>query len=159
MNSEALKTMDVDQSSSQQLEHLVQWSDLIIFDYLTGNYDRVASMQDGAEKEDKPSILRETIHNLALSEDTGSLWFLDNESSFLDAYSLLYDPGNNDNNRFQKFHKQMLESMCIFRRKTVHRLFALKQSLDSAQLLLEFVHVNEPLFSKLPKIHANSIFR
>ena len=45
MNSEALKTMDVDQSSSQQLEHLVQWSDLIIFDYLTGNYDRVASMQ------------------------------------------------------------------------------------------------------------------
>ena len=28
-----------------QLEHLVQWSDLIIFDYLTGNYDRVASMQ------------------------------------------------------------------------------------------------------------------
>ena len=29
----------------KQLQHLVQWSDLIIFDYLTGNYDRVASMQ------------------------------------------------------------------------------------------------------------------
>ena len=28
-----------------QLERLVQWSDLIVFDYLTGNYDRVASMQ------------------------------------------------------------------------------------------------------------------
>ena len=27
------------------LADLVQWSDLIIFDYLTGNYDRVASMQ------------------------------------------------------------------------------------------------------------------
>ena len=27
------------------LTQLVQWSDLIIFDYLTGNYDRVASMQ------------------------------------------------------------------------------------------------------------------
>ena len=27
------------------LSDLVQWSDLIIFDYLTGNYDRVASMQ------------------------------------------------------------------------------------------------------------------
>ena len=45
--------------------------------------------QDAAEKEDKPSILKETIHNLALSEDTGSLWYIDNESSFLDAYSLL----------------------------------------------------------------------
>ena len=27
------------------LTQIVQWSDLIIFDYLTGNYDRVASMQ------------------------------------------------------------------------------------------------------------------
>ena len=27
------------------LADLVQWSDLIMFDYLTGNYDRVASMQ------------------------------------------------------------------------------------------------------------------
>ena len=27
------------------LTELVQWSDLIVFDYLTGNYDRVASMQ------------------------------------------------------------------------------------------------------------------
>ena len=93
------------------------------------------------------------------------MWLLDNESSFLDAYSLLYeDPENDDNTsaggaRFRKFHQQMLESMCIFRRKTVHRLFALKKSLDPAQLLLEFVHVNEPLFAKLPKIHENSIFR
>ena len=30
------------------LTELVQWSDLILFDYLTGNYDRVASMQVGA---------------------------------------------------------------------------------------------------------------
>ena len=27
------------------LSELVQWSDLIVFDYLTGNYDRVASKQ------------------------------------------------------------------------------------------------------------------
>jgi len=27
------------------LGQLIQWSDLIIFDYLTGNYDRVAGMQ------------------------------------------------------------------------------------------------------------------
>ena len=70
-------------------------------------------MQDSAEKEDKPAILRETIHNLALSEETGSLWFLDNESSFLDA-------------------------------------------VDPAQLLLEFVHVNEPLFAKFIQLkHEN----
>ena len=39
-NSEILPQLD-----QNQLEELVQWSDLIIFDYITGNYDRVASMQ------------------------------------------------------------------------------------------------------------------
>ena len=48
------------------LEKLVQWSDLMLFDYLTGNYDRVASMLDGAEKERRPAVLRETVHNLGL---------------------------------------------------------------------------------------------
>jgi len=150
---------DLSSMDETQLEHLVQWSDLIIFDYLTGNYDRMASMQDGAEKEDKPSILKETIHNLALSEDTGSLWYIDNESSFLDAYSLLYDNENSNGARFLRFHTEMLQTLCIFRKKTIHRLFAMKKSLDPAQLLLEFVNVNEPLFQNLPKIHSNSIFR
>ena len=44
----------------------MQWSDLMLFDYLTGNYDRVASMLDGAEKERRPAVLRETVHNLGL---------------------------------------------------------------------------------------------
>ena len=48
------------------LEKLLQWSDLILFDYLTGNYDRVASMLDGAEKEGRPAVLKETVHNLGL---------------------------------------------------------------------------------------------
>ena len=116
--------------------------------------------QDAAQKEEKPSILKETIHNLALSEVTGSLYFLDNESAFLDAYSLLYDKTSIENGlKFQKFHQQMLQTICVFRRKTVHRLFALKQSLDPAQLLLEFVSMNDPVFDKLPKIHPNSVFR
>jgi four-jointed box protein 1 len=154
IGSSVLPTMD-----ETDIEHLVQWSDMLVYDYLTGNYDRVSSMQDAAEKEDKPSILKETIHNLAMSETTGSLWFIDNESAFLDAYSLLYDETSANGSKFQRFHKKMLQTMCVFRKKTIHRLFALKQSMDPAQLLLEFVAMNEPLFEKLPKIHPNSVFR
>ena len=49
-NTESVQPIDVTASDlssmdETQLEHLVQWSDLIIFDYLTGNYDRMASMQ------------------------------------------------------------------------------------------------------------------
>ena len=40
VTSAALTRMD-----ESQLEELVQWSDMVVFDYLTGNYDRVASMQ------------------------------------------------------------------------------------------------------------------
>ena len=104
--------------------------------------------------------MRETIHNLALSEETGSLWLLDNESAFLDAYSLLYDNDNTNNGlRFQAFHAKMLQTMCIFRKKTVQRLFSLKSNPHPDQLLLELVSQNEPLFAKLPKIHPNSVFR
>ena len=118
--------------------------------------------QDGADKENREAILHETIHNLAKSSETGSLWLLDNESAFLDAYSLLYAQGGESEvnaKRFQKFHQAMLETTCIFRRKTINRLYALHKSADPAQLLLRFVSDNEPLFkSRLPKIHENSPF-
>lgn len=56
---DSLKTL-----SERELAQLVQWSDLLVFDYLTGNYDRLAYMQDAAEKEGRPQILSGTIHNL-----------------------------------------------------------------------------------------------
>ncbi len=37
--------VELAETDPDALEKLVQWSDLIIFDYITGNYDRVASMQ------------------------------------------------------------------------------------------------------------------
>ena len=40
-----LVASDVNHLSDEDLITLAQWTDLIIFDYLTGNYDRVASMQ------------------------------------------------------------------------------------------------------------------
>ena len=42
---DATSTRDLAELDETILTQLVQWSDLIIFDYLTGNYDRVASMQ------------------------------------------------------------------------------------------------------------------
>ena len=118
--------------------------------------------QDGADNEKRPAILHETIHNLAKSSKTDSLWLLDNESAFLDSYSLLYavdGDAEKNANRFQKFHQDMLETTCVFRRKTVNRLYALYKNSDPAQLLLRFVSDNEPLFrTMLPTIHENSPF-
>ena len=63
------------------------------------------------------------------SEETQSLWLIDNESAFLSAYSLIYG----------EFHRRLLETNCVFRRKTIQRLFALVKSPDPSQLLLRYV--------------------
>ena len=39
IGSSVLPTME-----ETDIEHLVQWSDMLVYDYLTGNYDRVSSM-------------------------------------------------------------------------------------------------------------------
>eukprot|EP00095_Tigriopus_kingsejongensis_P010430 maker-scaffold294_size218657-snap-gene-0.16 protein:Tk10430 transcript:maker-scaffold294_size218657-snap-gene-0.16-mRNA-1 annotation:"hypothetical protein LOTGIDRAFT_238416" len=141
------KFQDLDEPA---MGELVQWSDLIIFDYLTGNYDR-----DAAEKLKRPGILKETIRNLAKSAATGSLWMIDNESALLAGYGVLH---MQKDQRMARYLDKMLRSNCIFRRSTLQRLFALHKSSHPAELLIEFTQQNEPLFKDLPQIHKNSIF-
>ena len=94
------------------------------------------------------------------SEETQSLWLIDNESAFLSAYSLIY--GNEDNTRFGEFHRRLLETNCVFRRKTIQRLFALVKSPDPSQLLLRYLQKPSNLlllgYSKRKGMHQVGIF-
>jgi len=150
----------------EEAAEVAQWSDLVVFDFLTGNYDRVSSMQDTAEKEGQPKILSETVHNLAKSSQTGGLWLLDNESGLLDAYTLLYpstDMGpaaENEAMRFRAMQTDLLQTTCIFRRQTVDRVFNLYKAGDAAELLDAFVSRAEPLYrdlvEALPRIQQDA---
>lgn len=111
---------------------------------------RVASMQDAADKEGKPSILQETIHNLVRSKSTGGLWLIDNESGLLDSYSLLYGATGKDG-RFLTFHKQMLDTICLFRRQTVERIRWLHSSQNAGGILKQLVKTLEPLFTPVKR--------
>ncbi|CAB4066748.1 FJX1 [Lepeophtheirus salmonis] len=151
------QSFELAEMSNEELSTLIQWGDMIIFDYLTGNFDRVASMQDAAVREKRPSILKETIHNLVRSTDTSSLWLIDNESAFLSGYSLMYEEEKGE--RFLDFHAKALGSLCVFRRRTIERLeFLEKQTLNPAELLLGFINKREPLFKELPPIQLDSLF-
>ena len=97
------------------------------------------------------------------------LWIFDNESGLIGGYNVLYSENARENgNRvertmnatiFQAFHQEMLETNCIFRRKTVKRLYALYKSPNPSQLLLSFVSRNEPLFAaRMPTISKISFF-
>nr|XP_027232670.1 extracellular serine/threonine protein kinase four-jointed-like [Penaeus vannamei] len=152
---DSLKTL-----SERELAQLVQWSDLLVFDYLTGNYDRLAYMQDAAEKEGRPQILSGTIHNLVRSEATDALWLLDNESGLMDAYSLLYGASSDpaQASRFQGFHTRALRSMCLFRRSTMEAVLGLASHPEPHSLLVTFLRENEPLAGQLPDPLANPLF-
>ncbi|XP_068218991.1 uncharacterized protein [Palaemon carinicauda] len=145
--------------SERDLIKLLQWSDLLVFDYLTGNYDRVAYMQDAAEKEGRLRVLSGTVHNLVRSKATDALWLLDNESGLIDAYALLYGTADPDqSNRFHLFHRQMLESMCIFRRSTMEVILGLHRHQEPHVFLVNFAKRHEPLFHLLPDPLQNPLF-
>ncbi|XP_064601631.1 four-jointed box protein 1-like [Liolophura sinensis] len=131
----------------RELSQLIQWGDMIIFDYLTGNYDRYASMQDAAEKDGKPSILLEHVRNLKKSTKTGKLWLIDNESGLFDAYDLLY---MDRKPRFIHFHRQMLQTMCLFRRDLVERLESLMSTKRPDMVLYEYARHEEALLESIP---------
>jgi len=90
---------------------LFQWSDMVIFDYLIGNFDRVVSNMFSLQWHS--TSLMDPIDNLVQLNQ--GLWvFIDNEEGFSHGYRLL--------DRFEKFHFKLLKNMCIFRRETLQRL-------------------------------------
>ena len=114
-------------------------------------------MQDGAEREKKPSILSENIRNLRKVPESGKMWLIDNESGLLDAYELMYkDVGSGG--RFLKFHARMLRTMCIFRKSLIRKVKALASHADPASVLLHFTKEYEPFYDKLPKVSSFHLF-
>ena len=112
---------------------------------------RVASMQDAADKEKKPSIIEEQIRNLRKSSKDGKLWLVDNESGLFDAYDLIsknYDPVTS---RFTAFHDQMLQTTCIFQASVIRALEKLYRAPSPHERLINYALSFEPLIQQLPK--------
>lgn len=106
---------------------LAQWSDLIIFDYLIANLDRVVNnlynFQWNAE------IMFAPAHNLAKQVKSQLLVFLDNESGLLHGYRLL--------KKYESYHGLLLDNLCVFRKSTVDALKFLRDN-NPGELLNEF---------------------
>lgn len=91
---------------------LAQWSDLIIFDYLTANLDRIVNNLFNFQW--NINIMDGPAHNLARKMDSGLLLFLDNESGLLHGYRLL--------KKYNVYHSLMLDNLCVFRKTTINAL-------------------------------------
>ncbi|XP_023312437.1 extracellular serine/threonine protein kinase four-jointed-like [Anoplophora glabripennis] len=104
---------------------LAQWSDLIVFDYLTANLDRIVNNLYNYQW--NTNIMDAPAHNLAKKADSDLLVFLDNESGLLHGYRLL--------KKYEIYHSILLDNLCMFRKQTVDIIKRLKTKGDVGVLL------------------------
>lgn len=104
---------DLNLTSNQQIHELVQWSDLIILDYLTGNTDRM--INNMINENWNPQMMENPVHNLLQQNfNDHKLVFIDNESGLFHGYRLL--------KRYEHLHRSLLDGLCVFRRQTIVNL-------------------------------------
>lgn len=135
-------------AGNMDLSELAQWSDLIVFDYLTANLDRIVNNLYNLQW--NPSMMDAPAHNLVRDTETGLLIFLDNESGLLHGYRLL--------DKYEHYHRLMLDSLCIFRRSTGEAIRKLYQEKNVGDRMKEMFHELEPiLVDYLPMLPEKSV--
>ncbi|RWS14659.1 protein four-jointed-like protein [Dinothrombium tinctorium] len=131
---------DLASRQESDLIELMQWSDLIVFDYLTANLDRIVNnlfnQRWNREMMNKPA------HNLLRSRKNGLLLFIDNESGLLHGYRLL--------NEYETFHRSLLDSLCVFRKKTADFVELLHKKGNVSNLLRDAAYKNGLDYQSVP---------
>jgi four-jointed box protein 1 len=112
---------DIGSLNKTELIELVQWSDLIVFDYLTGNLDRIVNNM--INQKWNPEMMQNPAHNLLKVKNSGLLLFIDNESGLLHGYRLL--------KKYEPQHNSLLSALCVFRQNTAK--------------LIQYLHNNQNL--------------
>ena len=130
-----------------ELCDLVQWGDLVIFDYMSANPDRVVNNLFNLKWNDR--MMDKSIHNLEKSADNGAFVFLDNESGLFHGYRLL--------DSHDQYHKQLLNSICIFNPETVTAIEELYEEGDIGNRLVEAFVSGEQYQNMLPRISAHNL--
>ncbi|KAI9560675.1 hypothetical protein GHT06_011625 [Daphnia sinensis] len=137
-----------DKAERDELITLAQWSDLLVLDYLTANLDRMVNNLYNMQW--NPAMMDSPAHNLARDSRTGLLVFLDNESGLLHGYRLL--------DKYEIYHKSLLDSLCVFRRSTVDSLRQLQSNKNVGNLLRHMFETRDPsLLDFLPFLPEKSI--
>ncbi|XP_016061614.1 PREDICTED: four-jointed box protein 1, partial [Miniopterus natalensis] len=137
--------------SQAELVDLVQWTDLILFDYLTANFDRLVSNLFSLQWD--PRVMQRATSNLHRGPG-GALVFLDNEAGLVHGYRVA--------GMWDKYNEPLLQSVCVFRERTARRVLELHRGQDAAARLLRLYQRREPRFPELAELadpHAQLLQR
>ncbi|MGH0151701.1 UNVERIFIED_CONTAM: hypothetical protein FKN15_038687 [Acipenser sinensis] len=129
---------DLDNMTTVEVLELVQWTDLILFDYLTANFDRLVSNVFSLQWDSR--VMERDTSNLH-KVPSGGLVFIDNEAGLVHGYRVL--------EMWQKYHETLLSSVCLFRKITARQIFDMHRLQDAAARLLILYRDSEPLAPEL----------
>ena len=134
------------EKTNTELCELIQWSDLIVLDFLTANLDRLVNNMFNMRW--NADILSNPAHNLERFP-TGDLLLFDNESGLFHGYRLL--------DKYYNYHEAILSSWCLFRRSTVRAIAKFFRTGQVGNKLQRLFLDNEPYHTFLPPISHENI--
>ncbi len=129
------------------ISELVQWSDLIVLDYLTANVDRAVNNLYNLQW--NSDMMSAPAHNLEKVGHDGPLVFLDNESGLFHSYRLL--------DKYSEYHESFLKALCVFKKSTAAAVKRLSKEGQVANELASTFTDNEPLHSHLSLPRASNM--
>ncbi|XP_006824456.2 four-jointed box protein 1-like [Saccoglossus kowalevskii] len=122
--------------SKEEITQLVQWTDMILFDYINVNYDRSFPwlIIHG------PSSQQPTNNVYRIGYGIEKLYFSNHAQTFVWSYAPFpSDP------RIREHHDLMLHSSCIFRKSVADKIAEMNTHENPVKLLLDRVNAEEPL--------------
>lgn len=101
--------------SADERARILQWSDLIVFDFLIGHCDRTFNTLYNLQWNSR--MLQRPVHNLLKTKDGKKLLLFDNESGFWMGYKV----GRQDSSKYE-MQERFLKRMCVFTGRTLRHL-------------------------------------
>ena len=108
-------------SSAHSIERLMQWTDMILFDYIIGHNDRLFNALLNSKW--NSHMMEKPVHNLKKTAKTADLVLLDNESGFEFGYIAA-----EKKEEYHQLQINFLDRICVFRRPTISSLMTLGSS-------------------------------
>lgn len=106
---------DLNELSLPEQNRLLQWSDLIVFDFVIGHSDRIFNTLLNLQWYAK--MLDRNVHNLWKTKRNNQFLLLDNESGFWMGYKLGWEE-----EKMFEMQENFLAKLCVFRSSTVNRI-------------------------------------
>lgn len=101
--------------SSKEQSRILQWSDLVVFDFVVGHSDRIFNSLFNLQWNKR--MLQRPVHNLLKTKHGEKLLLFDNESGFWMGYKM----GWKEASKYE-MQERFLKKMCVFRDRTLQRL-------------------------------------